>query len=351
MRTLPSVTFIAVLLMVAVIAVTGQELDSTVQCYSDSGRATRCEPPLNSFSFNRSPQTNSTCGFPPTGFCSRSVVNGIVSSDCSEVCDGNNPLNAHPPEQMTDFLLNDQSWWQSENSPDNIHVVVIDLALETHVEISVVTFDFASLKPNSFYILRSNDFGETYFPFHYFATSCNGIYGIDPDQTLELSNETTILCQFIDLPVNPGQISFFPRLGRPSANDSVPGYSEKLYNFITATNIRVVLAQHYPIPNIASDEFGYHYGINDLNIVGSCQCYGHASVCQINFETGLYECICQHNTSGRFCESCLDFYQDVPWRRANGLGEFECRGEQCTVTIKRMYKAALLLYISHPAYN
>ena len=329
MARLLNITPFMFMLMSVMSTVSGQELVSTTNCYSDSGRATRCEPPRQSFSFNRQPQANSTCGSPPMGFCSRqiSIISGRVSSDCSGICDANDPSNAHPPELMTDFLLNDESWWQSENSPDPTHLVVIDLDLETLVEVSVITFVFASLKPNCFYILKSDDFGDTYAPYHYFATSCSNTYGIEPDQTLDINNETTVSCQSIALPPNPGQISFFPLLGRPSTNDSVPGYSKDLYNFITATNLRVILAEHYPITDLPVDDFGYHYAINDLNVVGSCQCNGHASSCRINFQSEMYECSCQHNTTGRFCERCADFYQDTPWRRANGIGEFECRGE------------------------
>lgn len=298
-------------------------------CYDEMGRATRCVPLRRSFSFLQHPLVNSTCGDPPTMFCSRevNVLFNTISSNCSQICDANDAANAHPPELMTDFILNTDSWWQSENSLDTQNTVVIDLALDTLVELSVITFEFVSIIPSAFRILKSEDFGQNFNPFHFFASSCIDRYGINPDRVLSSSNETSVLCQQVQTPLNPGQISFFPTQHRPSSNDSVPGYSEALYNFITATNIRVILEEHSPINNLAPDDHGYYYAIEDFNVVGSCQCYGHASSCDMNPITGRFECNCQHNTTGTNCERCADFYQDVPWSRADGNGYLECTGK------------------------
>ncbi len=299
------------------------------ECYDVNGLSSRCEPRSQSFSFGLIPEVNSTCGSPPTEFCSRqyNIFLGTVTSTCSDVCDASSSVNSHPPLSMTDFLLNAESWWQSENSLDTQDIVVIDLALQTLVQVEVIRFSFVSFMPKSFYILKSDDFGQTYSPYHYFAVSCIDTFGVEPDQMLDLANETTVLCQSIDLPPLPGAKSFFPRLGRPSANDSIPGYSSMLFDFLAATNIRVVLAEHFPLSDLAVDDFGYYYAISDLNVVGSCQCNGHASNCLKTPISLEYECDCQHNTAGLFCERCADMYQDRPWQRANGNGEIECQSK------------------------
>ena len=303
--------------------------DDESGCYDEMGRANRCVSPRRSFSFGQRPQANSTCGSPPTMFCSREVntLLSTVSSDCNQVCDANDDETAHPPELMTDFILNVDSWWQSENSLDTQNTVVIDLPLDTLVEVSVIAFDFVSIIPSAFRILKSKDFGQSFVPFHFFASSCTDTYGINPDRVLSFNTETSLLCQRVPVPPTTGQISFFPAQYRPSSNDSVPGFSEALYNFITATNIRVILDEHFPIDNLPPNDFGYYYAIEDLNVVGSCQCYGHASSCSINPVTGGFQCNCQHNTTGTYCERCADFYQDIPWSRADGNGFQECKGK------------------------
>lgn len=310
-------------------------LPSTSFCYDGHGRPTRCEPPRNSFSLDITPQVNSTCGDPPSGFCFRRVdqLRQTISSDCSGMCNASDPQLSHPPELMSDFLLNERSWWQSENRVDPQQVVRIDVPLGTMVEVSVVAFNFISPLPRSFYILKSNDFGETYSPFHYFSSSCLSTYRINPDQILNQDNETSILCQTIPYLPRQNQISFFPVLGRPSNNDSTPGLSEELYNFITATNITVILVENFPINNPPADDFGYYYAIEDLSVIGSCQCHGHASSCIRDPVSGSYHCECEHNTTGVFCERCADLYQDIPWQRADGNGYFECQG---TVTSNRV---------------
>ncbi len=50
---------------------------------------------------------------------------------------------------MTDFEFNEESWWQSEKSLDTQDVVVIDLALQTLVQVEVIRFSFVSFVPKS----------------------------------------------------------------------------------------------------------------------------------------------------------------------------------------------------------
>ena len=297
------------------------------ECYVD-GSPTRCEPVRMSFSLFQQATASSTCGTPPAPFCTRTVSLGRVTSDCSggHVCDASDPNNNHGASYLTDFPLNAMSWWQSQNSLTTDNSVVIEIPLLTLAEISFISFDFHSIKAAAFHLERSKDYGRTYHPYHYFATSCEDTFGILPEVELTTLNETSVLCQTIQEPPTPGTITFFPAIDRPSANDSEPGYSEALYQFVTATNIRVILDQHYEL-QLAEEDPGYFYALDDINIIGSCQCYGHASQCVENSMTGLYECVCQHNTTGTYCERCQDFYNDVPWQRADGSGSFECKSK------------------------
>lgn len=315
---------LALLLVVSCVGVKSQDFNG--ECYetvNETRIPRRCEPLRRSFSLEQRANSTSTCGTIPTPFCVRSVISLSVESDCSgdNICDASNPDTAHPAAHLTDYPLS-RTWWQSENSMNVSTSVTINIPLLALTEITVISFDFKTIKPAAFYIEKSTDSGKTYQPYHFFAVSCEAQYGLSPDAELDVANETSALCQTISEPPDPGVISFFPAVNRPSANDSDPGYSEALYGFITATNIRVILDVHYEL-DLADADPGYYYALEDINVVGSCQCYGHASSCVGSYSND-YECECRHNTAGRYCDRCLDFYQDIPWQRAISV-PFECK--------------------------
>ena len=309
-----------------------QELGPFRECY-EASTPTRCQPEGGPVSMGRPVTTNSTCGTPQNTFCVRTNFLSLqnIQLDCTQVCNASDPDLSHPPRYIVDFDLTGSSTWISDVLPTE-QDIVIDIPFSDHVEIELINIDFSSFKAESLYIERSTDFGQSYQTYHYFSMSCESTYGVTPDVIAPASNEQQPLCTSFRDP-RPGVLSFIPTSLRPSANDSLLGVSEEVYQFLTATNIRIVLDQQYVVAGMPPDdpEFAgsYYYGIADITVIASRQCFGHASTLNLTF-SGESVCSCRHNTAGDHCERCLDFYQDVPWQRHLASEPFECKSEcQC----------------------
>ena len=288
------------------------------QCYSGT-TPTRCEPTDQTFTLNRQPFVNSTCGTPPAPFCAYQYVltsGAIQSIGCNYTCNSSDAKNSHPASFLTDFpASSNPTWWQSNNSTTSRYAVSITLNLAALVEVTKITIQFRNLVPMSFYIEKSVDNNRTYSLFNFFQRSC---IGQPTTQTLTYATEVTPLCTLLSSPADFLSTVFVPINGRPSALDSTIGYSQSLYDFIQATNIRVTLMENFPI---AGQNPSYYYAIQDLAVVGRFQCNGHAA------SITNMACNCEHNTKGVNCEQCLDLFNDIPWERNDGNNSFACQGE------------------------
>ena len=288
------------------------------QCYVGT-TPTRCEPVEQTFSLNRVPTVNSTCGMPAASYCVYQYTGVIQSNGCNYTCNSSDASNAHPPSLLTDFpVSSNPTWWQSKNNTNYRDVVFITLNLAAIVEVTKVALQFRTLVPMSFYIEKSVGNNQTFTLFNTFQSSCTGQ---PTTQTLTYATETTPLCTLISSPIDFQDTVFVPTNGRPSATDLTSGYSQNLYDFIQATNIRVILQTHFPI---SGQNASYYYAIQDLNVVGRFQCNGHAASI-----TNNRVCNCQHNTTGVNCEQCLSLYNDIPWERNDGNNSFECQSKLC----------------------
>ena len=300
-----------------------QELGPFRDCYVN-GQSRRCTPQGVDEAQGAPVAANSTCGTPPNTFCRRINFASLLLAevDCSGVCDAANASLSHPPRYLVDFDLGSPTSWQSENLSIE-RDVLITLPLGDLYEIELVNIEFDSFKAESLYIEKSEDGGASFVPFHYFSSSCEDTYGIPANTLASVDDEKAPLCTFIENP-RPGVLSFLPTSLRPSANDSIAGVSEDVYQFQTATDLRFILDRQYSQEGLPEES--YFYAIRTINVVASLQCYGHAEGL-IQGEGGGAVCDCMHNTTGDHCELCKDFYQDVPWSRHLGDESFDCKSE------------------------
>ena len=117
-----------------------------------------------------------------------------------------------------------------------------------------------------------------------------------------------------------------------------PVYSDKVLDLVRTTNIRLTLLKLHTLGNEKLDNSShtaekYYFAINGMNIRGRCSCYGHSSQCvpapgEEDIPEMVYGvCNCSHNTAGKNCERCRDFYHDLPWKPSFGNHTHACKSE------------------------
>jgi len=94
-------------------------------------------------------------------------------------CSGTHAGLAHPAAAMADspFRL-PRTWWQAaQDAPRE----TIRLDLETAFYFTHLILVFKSPRPAAMVLERSQDFGETWKPYKYFAANCSAAFGLEDD--------------------------------------------------------------------------------------------------------------------------------------------------------------------------
>lgn len=187
-------------------------------------------------------------------------------------------------------------------------------------------------------IERSYDFGKTWHVYRYFAHNCAESFPGVPQRHPQ--NLTDVICESRYSGVEPasfGEVIY--RVLLPSVRIDNP-YSKQVQNLLKMTNLRINFTKLHTLGDDLLDkreeiQEKYYYGITDMVVRGSCSCYGHASRCLsmpgVDPKPDMVygRCECTHNTKGRNCEKCEDFFNDLPWSPAVGKQTNACKKCNC----------------------
>ncbi|XP_010217993.1 PREDICTED: laminin subunit alpha-5 [Tinamus guttatus] len=208
--------------------------------------------------------------------------------------------------------------------------------------VAYVLIKFAnSPRPDLWVLERSTDFGLTYEPWQYFASSkrdCIERFGLHTVDRIAKDDHAICTTEYSRIvPLENGEIVVSLVNGRPGAMNF--SYSPLLRNFTKATNIRLRFLQTNTLlghlmgkalrdPTVTRR---YYYSIKDISIGGRCVCHGHADVCDAKDPNDPYrlQCDCQHNTCGGSCDRCCPGFNQFPWKPATADSANECQPCNC----------------------
>ena len=342
-------------------------------CYDDDSVPRRCIPDFVNAAFGKEVQASSTCGDPASRYCLTTTDrDGRIGRSCF-ICDATNPKRKHPSAYLTDLNNpNNLTCWMSEPLPPSQGVastaeasqdmnVSLTLSLGKKYEITYISLQFCSARPDSMAIYKSMDFGKTWTPFQFYSSQCRRVFDRAPRIVVTRANEQEALCteaySSVESP-SGARVAFSTLEGRPSAHDF--DNSPVLQDWQTATDIRVVFnrlnadapPQQSAIGEGATGEAagapadGAFYSLSDFAVGGRCKCNGHAAQCiPDSVDGGRLSCDCKHNTDGRDCERCKPFYYDRPWARATSQDANECIGTVKTLYIFTHFSPYLLIFL------
>ena len=276
-------------------------------CLDDNDNPVYCNPPVQEdVASGVVPIVTSVCGSEgPEQICSIGNIHSCES--------------CHSPESNPSSFITDgdsDTHWQSQTYNSIKDGVNVTLRLGKTHYIQKISIIFRGPRPDSFAILVSNDDSSSYTPLQYYSQSCQETYGISQDGI----DSDGIKC------IAEGS-GLLPRTG------GIATYTRPIEaGIVVAQDIQIRLDKLSTLGNELTwsnnSLNSYSYAISSLVVEGGCFCNGHADSCNIDQQSGVLSCSCQHNTSGVDCEMCLPSHNDIPWQPALEQHEetFSCRG-------------------------
>ncbi|KAM4842679.1 laminin subunit alpha-5 [Thomomys bottae] len=267
--------------------------------------------------------------------------NQTIQGQYCDICTAAHSNKAHPASNAVDGT---ERWWQSPPLSRGLEYNQVNLTLDLGqvFHVAYVLIKFAnSPRPDLWVLERSTDFGHTYQPWQFFASSKRDCLERFGPRTLErITRDDDAICttEYSRIvPLENGEIVVSLVNGRPGAMNF--SYSPLLRDFTKATNIRLrflrtntllghLMGKALRDPTVTRR---YYYSIKDISIGGRCVCHGHADVCDAKDPSDPFrlQCACQHNTCGGSCDRCCPGFNQQPWKPATTDSANECQSCNC----------------------
>ncbi|XP_038605812.1 laminin subunit alpha-5 [Tachyglossus aculeatus] len=267
--------------------------------------------------------------------------NQTIQGQYCDICTAANSNKAHP---VTNAIDGTERWWQSPPLSRGLEYneinVTLDLGQLFHVAYVLIKFA-NSPRPDLWVLEHSTDFGLTYQPWQYFASSktdCIEKFGLHSLERITKDDDAICTTEYSRIvPLENGEIVVSLVNGRPGAMNF--SYSPLLRDFTKATNIRLrflrtntllghLMGKALRDPTVTRR---YYYSIKDISIGGRCVCHGHADACDAKDPNNPFrlQCACQHNTCGTSCDRCCPGFNQVQWKPATTNSANECESCNC----------------------
>uniref|UniRef100_A0A250Y705 Laminin subunit beta-3 n=1 Tax=Castor canadensis TaxID=51338 RepID=A0A250Y705_CASCN len=303
-------------------------------CAQQSCSRGACYPPVGDLLIGRTRflRASSTCGLTrPETYCTQ---HGEWQMKCCK-CDSRLPhnYNSHRVENVVSSS-GPMRWWQSQN---DVSPVSLQLDLDRRLQLQDIMMDFKGPMPAGMLIERSSDFGKTWRVYQYLAADCASTF--PRVRQGQPQNWQDARCQ--SLPQRPnghlngGKVQL--NLMDLASGISAP-QSKRIQELGDITNLRVNFTRLASLPQRRYHPPSAYFAVSQLRLQGSCFCHGHADSCSPkpgdpagpSTAVQVHDiCACQHNTAGPNCERCAPFYNNRPWRPAEGQNPHECQRCDC----------------------